>query len=94
MRNKARSHLQIENDKVIVTRWDFAPGEETGHHRHGYDYIVIPLKDGHLEAVNGEGTKLGEMKTGQSYARPAGVEHNIINPGPGEMAFIEIEFKK
>ncbi|WP_276574602.1 MULTISPECIES: hypothetical protein [Halomonadaceae] len=37
---------QLEDDKVIVTRWDFAPGAETGWHRHLHDYIVIPLVDG------------------------------------------------
>ena len=30
---------------------------------------------------------------GQTYARPVGVEHNIVNTGPGEFAFIEVELK-
>jgi hypothetical protein len=28
---------------VKVTRWDFAPGAETGWHRHGMDYVVTTL---------------------------------------------------
>jgi hypothetical protein len=30
---------------------------------------------------------------GQTYARPAGVEHNIVNANEHEFAFIEIEIK-
>jgi mannose-6-phosphate isomerase-like protein (cupin superfamily) len=30
---------------------------------------------------------------GKSYFRNAGVEHDVINNGPGEMVFIEIELK-
>ena len=48
-RPKAIGTKQIENDRVIVTEWRFAPGAETGWHRHGHDYIVVPLFDGKNE---------------------------------------------
>lgn len=34
-----------------------------------------------------------ELSFGQTYARPAGVEHNIVNPNAGEFRFVEIELK-
>jgi mannose-6-phosphate isomerase-like protein (cupin superfamily) len=34
-----------------------------------------------------------QLTTGVAYARPVGVEHNVINPGPGEFVFVEIELK-
>ena len=33
------------------------------------------------------------MTAGQSYYRPVGIEHNVINANEYEFAFIEIEFK-
>ncbi|HCG30209.1 MAG TPA: cupin, partial [Chloroflexi bacterium] len=37
---------QIENERVIVTEWRFAPGAHTGWHRHEYDYVVVPMTTG------------------------------------------------
>ena len=34
---------------------------------------------------------IAELKTGQSYTRGAGVEHNVINANPYEFVFVEIE---
>jgi hypothetical protein len=34
---KAIPTVQIDNDRVIVTEWRFAPGTDTGHHVHGHD---------------------------------------------------------
>lgn len=47
-RPKAIATKQLENDRVIITEWRFAPGAETGWHKHGYDYIVVPGLDGNL----------------------------------------------
>ncbi len=37
---KAASTVQVENERVIVTEWRFAPGADTGHHVHAHDYVV------------------------------------------------------
>lgn len=92
-RARARSKRLQENERVIVTEWRLAPGSETGWHRHGYDYVVVCLTDGTLLAETANGNVETELQFGQSYARPAGVEHNIVNPGKAEFAFIEIELK-
>lgn len=42
----AKATVFIENDRVIVTEYRFAPGANTGWHKHGHDYVVVPLMDG------------------------------------------------
>lgn len=83
--------VQIKNDRMIVTRWRFAPGAETGWHRHVHDYIVVPLDSGKLLAESDEGSTTLDLATGVSYSRNAGVEHNVININDSEFEFIEIE---
>lgn len=84
---------QVDDATQRVTRWDFAPGERTGWHRHAYPYAVVPLVDGALRIVDAQGTRDVPLRAGASYARPAGVEHDVINPGPGPMSFVEVEWK-
>lgn len=90
----ATATVQIDNSHVRVTEWRFAPGAATGFHRHEHDYVVVPARDGELKLVgpNGE-TSMAELRLGQSYFRNAGVAHDVINHGAGEMVFIEIELK-
>ena len=94
MREKAKPTVQIDDDKVKVTRWDFSPGAETGWHRHEMDYIVVPLTDGALTAEIPDGSFVeNKLTIGASYARLLGVEHNIINNSESPSSFIEIELK-
>jgi quercetin dioxygenase-like cupin family protein len=85
--------VQLDNEHVKVTEWRFAPGAETGWHRHGMYYVVVPQTTGELllETVNGPVTS--KLTAGVSYARPVGVEHNVVNPGATEFVFVEIELK-
>jgi len=85
--------VQVDNDEVIVTEWRFSPGSETGKHRHGYDYVVVPMTDGLLLLETPEGDKHAPLKAGQAYFRKAGVEHNVINASDHEIVFIETEIK-
>ena len=43
MATSATSDVQIDNDEVRVTEWRLAPGSATGHHRHGMDYVIVPV---------------------------------------------------
>ena len=92
-RPQATSKRLQETDRVIVTEWRLAPGAETGWHRHGYDYVVVCLTAGKLLAETADGPVETELSFGQSYTRPAGVEHNIVNPNAGDFVFVEIELK-
>ena len=92
-RPPAKSKLLQETERVIITEWRLAPGAETGWHRHAHDYVVVCLTTGKLLAETRDGNIETSLAVGQAYARPVGVEHNIINPGSDEFAFIEVELK-
>jgi len=85
--------VQIDNDRLKVTEWRFSPGAETGHHRHSMDYVVVPMTTGTLLLETAQGEVRSELVAGRSYARPAGVEHNVVNDNEHEFVFIEIELK-
>ncbi|MEI8145054.1 MAG: cupin domain-containing protein [Alphaproteobacteria bacterium] len=77
-----------------ITRWDFSVGAATGWHSHGWPYFVIMLTDGILKVHDGE--KVGEvpLKAGESYRRPAGITHDVMNGSDHPIAFVEIEVKR
>jgi quercetin dioxygenase-like cupin family protein len=85
--------VQIDNERVIVTEWRFAPGAETGHHVHGHDYVVVPMTTGTLRLEEPGGVRDVMLQAGVSYARTAGVAHNVINANDHEFRFIEIELR-
>ncbi len=85
--------VQIDNERVIVTEWRFAPGAETGQHVHQLDYVVVPLTSGTLRLVEPEGSRDAQLTAGVSYSRSAGVNHNVINVNDHEFRFLEIEIK-
>jgi quercetin dioxygenase-like cupin family protein len=93
MTGTAKPTVFIDNERVIVTEWRFAPGANTGWHIHGHDYVVVPLMDGKVRLETPTGPAEAEMKKGVPYYRPKGVEHDVINANDGEYAFIEIELK-
>jgi len=90
---KATSVVQVENERVIVTEWRFAPGADTGPHVHAHDYVVVPLTSGILRLEEAGGVRDAALTAGVSYARPAGVAHNVINANEFEFRFVEIELK-
>jgi quercetin dioxygenase-like cupin family protein len=83
----------IDNERVRVTEWRFAPGAATGYHRHEYDYVVVPMTTGRLGLSGPAGDAVAELTTGVPYFRSAGVEHDVRNVNAFEFAFIEIELK-
>ena len=94
MDKQATATVQIDNERVRVTAWNFAPGEATGHHRHELDYVIVPLTTGKLVIREAEGEHVVDLQAGATYTRAAGVEHDVVNPGPGRFAFVEIELKR
>ncbi|MER7106881.1 cupin domain-containing protein [Streptomyces sp. NPDC000229] len=94
MTTRARATVQHDDACVRVTRWDFEPGTSTGPHVHEHDYVVVPLTDGSIKILTPGGTETAaELRAGESYVRPAGAEHEVVNAGDSPLAFVEIELK-
>ena len=85
--------VQVDTAEVRVTEWRLPVGGAIGHHRHDHDYVVVPITDGELTVVAATGTARSPIKTGQSYFRKAGVEHDVRNETAREIVFVEIEIK-
>ncbi|HEY7039422.1 MAG TPA: cupin domain-containing protein [Methylomirabilota bacterium] len=90
---QAVATVKVDNARVRVTEWRFAPGAHTGHHRHEYAYVVVPLTTGSLAIVGAGGQTSNAMRAGEPYYRDAGVEHDVRNANAFDFAFIEIELK-
>ena len=83
---------KVETPRVRVTEWRLPPGDQTGHHTHEYDYVVVPLTGGELTIVGADGISTKFVTgMGDAYARSAGVEHNVWNLSDKEVRFTEIE---
>jgi quercetin dioxygenase-like cupin family protein len=94
MRPACTAITLIDDARVRVTRFDFAPGAETGWHRHGLDYVITALTDcPMLIEEPGGGARRVLVTAGTCYRREAGVEHNVVNDGAAAMSFVEIELK-
>lgn len=90
----AKSNVMIDNDRVRVTEWSFDIGDETGHHVHEFDYVVVPMLDGQLKIVDDEGNEsISNLTEGNSYFRNKGVSHNVLNNNDFPYKFIEVEIK-
>lgn len=91
----ATSETMVDNDRVRVTKWSFAPGAATGWHVHEYDYVITPVVGSNVTIVNEAGDETAVVMTpGQSYFREAGVAHDVVNAGPGPLVFVETELKE
>ena len=92
--SEATASVLMEDDRVRVTRYDFAPGDETGWHTHAMEYVIVTLTDCHLRLdLPGGEMKDSTIPAGAAYSRPKGTEHNVINGGSTPMSFVEVELK-
>ena len=92
-RAKATRRQIEDNHRVTITEWRFAPGAETGWHRHAQDYVVVYRTAGQMIVETKDGTKPTRIAEGDSFFRRAPIEHNVINSGDDEVVFVETELK-
>ena len=92
MKAEATPTVLIQDDRVRVTRFDFAPGAETGWHVHGPDYVITAVTecDMLIEEPDG-GTRFVTVDAEAAYRRDAGTRHNVVNHGDAPMSFVEVE---
>jgi quercetin dioxygenase-like cupin family protein len=83
-----------DDNAVRITRRVFAPGAATGWHRHSWPYFVVMLTDAVMKIERDGTVSEVKWKAGDSYQRPAGIEHDVLNASDKPMAFIEIEIKR
>ncbi|OYX45384.1 MAG: cupin [Rhodobacterales bacterium 32-67-9] len=92
MRPTCTATPSIDEPHLRATRFDFAPGAETGWHVHGADYVIVAVTDCEMLLEEpGGGTRRVTVPAGTAYARKAGVEHNVVNAGAAPMTFVEVE---
>ena len=88
----AISETQIDNGIFRATKWTIAPNDAIPIHVHKFEYVVVPLVNEAMHVVNADGSEIvAEIRIGQSYTRPAGAEHTVINRGANTIEFVEIE---
>lgn len=92
-RPPAEPTVLLDDAMVRVTRWDFAPGADTGVHTHGMGYVVVPMTDCKYLIEEEAGNREVDVAKGAVYRREAGATHNVVNRGDEFMSFIEIEYK-
>ena len=93
-RKKAKTNIQIDNERIRVTEYSFNKGDETGFHTHQWDYVVVPQTSGQLLIIDDRKVETtATLVKGEPYYRRAGISHNVINNGRGELVFIELEIK-
>jgi mannose-6-phosphate isomerase-like protein (cupin superfamily) len=93
-RPKATAKVLVDDERVRVARFSFAPGAETGWHVHGHDYVVTAITDCEfLLEETGDTSREVDVAAGEAYRRSEGVEHNVVNRGANPMIFVEIELK-
>jgi len=93
-RKKAKTNIQIDNERIRVTEYSFNKGDETGFHTHQWDYVVVPQTSGQLLIIDDRKVETtATLVKGEPYYRRAGVSHNVINNGREKLVFIELEIK-
>lgn len=91
----AQSTTSADDDRARITTWIFQDGEDTGHHRHEYDYIVVPITGGTFEITEADGaTRELTQTAGVAYLGRVGMEHNVINRSGQTAVFVEVELKR
>ena len=92
---RAAANTTLDDDRLRVTTWTFEDGQDTGHHTHEYDYIVVPITGGTFTITDPAGaTMQRQQEAGVAYTASAGVEHNVTNSSGRVAVFVEIELKR
>jgi quercetin dioxygenase-like cupin family protein len=89
------SEVSFDDDRLRVTTWTLAGGDDIGWHTHEFDYLVVPVTGGAFKVVEPGGTETAmEQVAGSPYMGTAGTAHDVINDSDTEAVFVEIELKR
>jgi len=89
-----RSTTNFDTENVRVTTWTFHDGDATGHHRHEFDYVIVPITGGTFAVLESDGSTNDLIQEAAvPYLGHAGTTHDVINRSGRTATFIEIELK-
>ncbi len=89
-----RSTTNFDTEDVRVTTWTFQDGDATGHHRHEFDYVIVPITGGTFAVIDSDGSTHDLIQQAAvPYLGHAGTTHDVINRSGRNATFIEIELK-
>ena len=92
--NLAKHQILLDNDQTRITTWAFAPGDQTGWHRHTFDYVTVQQSAGALLLQGSDGSETHvDYEEGRTVSWTAPIEHNAINISDVEVRVLEIEYK-
>jgi beta-alanine degradation protein BauB len=93
---EAHAVVNVDNDQIRVTTWTFeAAGDAIGHHRHEFDYVVVPVSGGTFTVIDLDGSERQlDQVAGSPYLGTAGTAHDVVNAADEEAVFVEIELKR
>ncbi len=92
----AQAAITTDDERIRVTTWTFAAdGDAIGHHRHEFDYVVVPVTGGTFAVTEADGSVRELVQTaGSPYPGAAGTEHDVTNASGREAVFVEVELKR
>ena len=90
----ASYEVLIDDAKTCISLFTIKPGEQTGWHRHEFDYVAVQQSTGrlHLDYADGSALEI-DYTPGVALSISAPVEHNAINVGDVDIIALEIEYK-
>jgi quercetin dioxygenase-like cupin family protein len=92
---RAEYRVLHDDDKTCITQWRFRPGDQTGWHRHEWDYVTVQQSGGRLRLEGADGTeRFIDYQEGRAISFSAPIEHNATNVGDVEVRVLEIEYKR
>lgn len=89
--------LLLENDKVVVQRFSFPPGQWEGVHAHHANQLYIHLTDARWKARFGEETTTGTYRAGSvGWYGPVALseDHESMNIGDEPIELIWVTLKE
>jgi len=96
---QTRREPQFENDSVRVWKSIILPNQPLALHRHEFGRMIVALRGGSLDVVDGSGKTMKTVvwETGKAYwldKDPPGEMHGDLNRGASPIEVIVVEMRK
>jgi predicted metal-dependent enzyme (double-stranded beta helix superfamily) len=91
-----QAQILVDNDKVTVRRWKFAPGEHSPWHTHSLDHVFVVIHGSTIREYHTDGTIRDDyQETGHvGFVKGIGLTHSFQNAGTDPYEMVSIELKE